>query len=627
MAFTAIPPEKIPASDFVANRLSLLYPEVSISETARDFDTEAYCFRLTGPSRRSADLTFSREQLDDLRDNPEEPNSNYSTELLGCLDSQIREVVDIAGLIFFSEDVFRFLLLRLLDSEAKAGRPVNKWDVIGKGTKGQLEWRLKTEFTPSEKQSLVWAWNSLVDLRMIASTGTDLVAPDDWVKITDLGTSAFQGRRFEKYVSTAGETVEAITAPTSKDANERRLGGEMRKPLTSPDEGEIDLAKYDGWQPLLDDRKPGQEKLLGSGGQGRVYLVRSPKRVEWLQKGRDTILRNLLDVPTGGLNAEEFARLIRDLGTSDPEDGLGALKQFQIPSDNKEEEAKAVGRLEAEVKALNALKSQPGVLKLLHSNIAERFIVTEYHSRGTLDKHLGRFKGNAPAALKAFRPLVAAVCEIHEGGAIHRDIKPENIFVSTSGDLVLGDFGIVFFRQSPERLTSTFERVGSHEWMAPWAYKRSRLALDEVSPTLDIFPLAKVLWCMIAGENMLRYWEYESEENNLAQLFPYDTLMPLINDRIFAKRIVRHEDACDGSASSLLSAVDDLISQIEKRRGFKPDGATNWFCQICGRGVYQISGMNYTMEAIRHGGSINSQILKLDVCVCDHCGHAELFQK
>jgi len=626
MAFKAIPPAKIPAFEVVLKRLELLYPEVSISETARDFDTEAYCLRLIGPTNRTADLVLSRELLEDLRDNPPPKDSKYSTELLGRLDSLIQKSVETRGLISFSEDALRLLLLWFLNSEAN-GNAVNKWNIIGRGMKGRLEIWLKTEFLPNEKQSLMWAWKNLEDQRMIASTGTDLVAPDDWVSITDRGRFAFQGKSLDEYSSSEGALLEALTAPTLQDRSKRSSDEGTKGSSNAPDRGETNLVKYDGWQPLSDDRQPDQEKLLGKGGQGRVYLARSPELVVRVQRAKERVLQNILDAPTGGFDAEELARLVRELGASDPENGLGALKQFQIATDNKEEEAKAVGRLEAEVKALDALKGQPGVLKLLHSNIPERFIVTEYHSRGTLDKHIGYFKGNAPAALEAFRPLVAAVCKIHEAGAIHRDIKPENIFVNNAGGLVLGDFGIVFFQHGSERLTSTFERVGSHEWMAPWAYKRSKLALDDVGPTLDIFPLAKVLWCMISGENMLPYWEYESEENNLAQLFPYDTLMPLINEHIFAKRIVRYENGCDGSARNLLSAVDGLIDQIEKKRGYKPDGATNWFCQICGTGVYQISGMNYTMEAIRHGGSINSQILKLDVCVCNHCGHAELFQK
>ena len=154
---------------------------------------------------------------------------------------------------------------------------------------------------------------------------------------------------------------------------------------------------------------------------------------------------------------------------------------------------------------MGTLQDQPGILKLLHANVADRFIVTEFYERGTLNKHLGTFKGDAFAAIKAFRPLVDAVRRIHSRAAIHRDIKPENIFVTASGDLVLGDFGIVFFQEGLERPTTTYERAGSHEWMAPWAYKNAKLELSEIDQRLDIFPLAKVLWSMIAGRNGFPY--------------------------------------------------------------------------------------------------------------------------
>lgn len=111
-------------------------------------------------------------------------------------------------------------------------------------------------------------------------------------------------------------------------------------------------------------------------------------------------------------------------------------------------------------------------------------------------KHLDKYKGRALAVLLAFKPLVQGVGLIHEQGAIHRDIRPENIFVANDGRLVLGDFGVVFFRdQKRARLTEIYgERVGSHWWMAPWVYAPARVEIDEIKPALDIFPLAKVLW-------------------------------------------------------------------------------------------------------------------------------------
>jgi len=144
------------------------------------------------------------------------------------------------------------------------------------------------------------------------------------------------------------------------------------------------MQMYDGWEPLQDDKNPQREKMLGKGGQGEVYLVRSPQRAASRQNLDAHIIQLLLGVGHNTSTAAVLAKSLMELGGPDPHESLGALKKFIIPTDNKDEEAKAIGRLESEVKALNALRDQPGVLKLLHANVAQRFIVTEYHGRGTL---------------------------------------------------------------------------------------------------------------------------------------------------------------------------------------------------------------------------------------------------
>src|SRR5277367_1102282 len=143
----AIAAGEVPAFDLVATRLRQLYPQLSVLETARDFNTDVYCFRLIGPTNRPADLILSREQLNDLRDNPEQSNSEYTIEIIGRLDSQIRERVETAGLLSFTEDVLRFLLLRFIDFRSTSRAVTNKWNAIGRGAKGQFEEWLRTELT------------------------------------------------------------------------------------------------------------------------------------------------------------------------------------------------------------------------------------------------------------------------------------------------------------------------------------------------------------------------------------------------------------------------------------------------------------------------------------------------
>jgi serine/threonine protein kinase len=385
--------------------------------------------------------------------------------------------------------------------------------------------------------------------------------------------------------------------------------------------------RYDGWEPLPDENDPQREKTLGKGGQGVVYLARSPERAARLREADEQVKQILIQNISLQYDAAELAKCLVDLGGGDPKESFGALKHFQIPPDNKDEEVKAIGRLESEVKALHALREHPAVLKLMHDNVAQRFIVTEYHERGTLDMHLELFKGNVLAALEEFKPLIDAVCRIHKEGAIHRDIKPENIFVTASGSLVLGDFGIVFFQKGSDRLTTTYERVGSHEWMAPWAYKRKKLDISNINHTLDIFPLAKVLWSMIAGQNGFPFWEFERDENNLENLFPNDPFMSLVNKRLLSKRIVREENDCSGSAQDFLTEVENLINQLKISPGYKPNRASAWSCGVCGKGSYHSAGPKHQVKGFREGGPVLEQEIRLYVFACDHCGHAELFTR
>lgn len=370
-------------------------------------------------------------------------------------------------------------------------------------------------------------------------------------------------------------------------------------------------------------------KKLGEGGQGTVYLARSPERIQQIRNDLDELSLHLRSI-SNTYGSEDLAKCIVRLGSPDPSEDLGALKKFDIPAGLEQgaklgfpvpaaaaEGMQALGRLEEEVRALRELQ-HPAILKLLSANPSKRFIVTEYHPNGTLDKHLDRYKGKVSQALEAFRPLVDAVCAIHERGAIHRDIKTKNIFVATDGRLVLGDFGIVFFANG-NRQTKTFEKVGTFHWMAPWAYRNERLAIEEITPALDIFPLAKVLWAMISGRDGFPLWECDRDENNLEKIFPHDAVMHLVNS-LLKKCIVREEKDCKLSAKELLAEVDGLIESSAFRPVGKPDQGP-WLCRMCGRGHYSQFGATNPLVS-RLSSTMQREFT---ISVCDKCGHTETF--
>ena len=389
------------------------------------------------------------------------------------------------------------------------------------------------------------------------------------------------------------------------------------------------MVDFDGWEKI--------EPALGEGGQGIVYKARNPQRAARIRESSGYVtgaLRTLQGVGPKPDIVDLMSRIV-ELGSPDPVESLGALKVLKLPDDTAEK-AKARGRLDKEIAALGTA-NHPAVLKLLHSNLDKGFIVTEYHPCGTLDVHLDEYKGRALEALVAFRPLVQAVALIHKEtllnrhvqGAIHRDIKPENIFVGSDGRLVLGDFGIVLFKDGSGRLTETYERAGSRDWMAPWANTHHRLTLEAVNPTLDIFPLGKVLWCMISGRRSLDYWYFKrpqkgsSPSNNLEELFPDDVGMAVVNE-ILAACVVENEDDCIQSASKLLGMVDQAIARL-RSSGIRPRGSVSWPWRVCGRGFYRKAPIDTSFQIqLSPMNVVNAKALAF-VCDNEDCRHIEYF--
>jgi serine/threonine protein kinase len=115
------------------------------------------------------------------------------------------------------------------------------------------------------------------------------------------------------------------------------------------------------------------------------------------------------------------------------------------------------------------LGSHPNIVNLIHSfeTDAHIYIVLEFCSRGDLYEAIRT--GTGPLETEHVRQfmlqLVDAVAYIHAKGMYHRDIKPENIFLTQSGEMKLGDFGLATTE------TWTYETtVGSDRYMSPEQY-------------------------------------------------------------------------------------------------------------------------------------------------------------
>lgn len=366
-----------------------------------------------------------------------------------------------------------------------------------------------------------------------------------------------------------------------------------------------DRTNFNGWE-KLDSR--------GKGGQGEVFRVRKggDSPAVSVDRGMDAIrgcaaYASRPDRETAGREFVSFIRdIVREVAAGDRAP-LGALKMLHTIEDQSASE-KAGGRMAQEVAALNRFQ-HPSLVRILEAKPDERWFVMEYFDRGTLHGHLTRFRGDVLSSLRAFRPLLEAVAELHKGGYVHRDIKPANVFIADDGHLVLGDFGLVINPGAADpRLTDTYENVGSRDWMPGWAMG---VRMDDVKPNFDVFSLGKLLWSMVSGKPFLRLWYFLEPEFDLERMFASEPAVRWAT-RIFRKCIVEREADCLNDAGELLMLVDETIGALRiggqvlrKKDGF------HLRCNVCGLGSFYVK--------IPYGGE--------DMVVfCDNCGHGFSFR-
>jgi len=192
-----------------------------------------------------------------------------------------------------------------------------------------------------------------------------------------------------------------------------------------------------------------------------------------------------------------------------------ALGQSNFAVDDRSEEL-AIHRL---------IGNHPNIVNLVHHFETEShvYLVLEYCSNGDLYEaiRLGRGPLETENIRDAMLQLIDAVDFMHSKGVYHRDIKPGNIFLSNTGAIKLGDFGLA----SKEEM-STEAAVGSDRYMAPEQMEPSE---DGYSPAkADVWALGICLLNVLFARNPFAtptlsdplFADFASDRQTLFDVFP-----------------------------------------------------------------------------------------------------------
>lgn len=124
------------------------------------------------------------------------------------------------------------------------------------------------------------------------------------------------------------------------------------------------------------------------------------------------------------------------------------------------------------------------------------YIIMDYMSGGSLTAKI-RAKGrlDVSEAVKIAAKVATALEVAHRAGMVHRDIKPDNILFDDDGEPRLADLGIAKFSSGESATTATNIIIGTPSYMAP----EQMVDSHRVDARADVYSLGIVLHEMLTG--------------------------------------------------------------------------------------------------------------------------------
>jgi serine/threonine protein kinase/tetratricopeptide (TPR) repeat protein len=215
------------------------------------------------------------------------------------------------------------------------------------------------------------------------------------------------------------------------------------------------------------------EGLLGHGGFGITYLSRD------LQLNIHVAVKEYLPRQLAGRSADQ--RQVSVFSGDERKHFEYGLKRFL-------DEAQAIARFDNHPNIVN--------VKDYFEENDTAYMVMSYVEGVNLKTYLERKGGKLPfeLALSIMMPVMDALREVHGAGILHRDVSPDNVYLATSGQVILLDFGAArYFTTEYSHSISLILKAG----YAPEEQYRRR---GKQGAWTDAYSTAATLYRAITGE-------------------------------------------------------------------------------------------------------------------------------
>lgn len=241
---------------------------------------------------------------------------------------------------------------------------------------------------------------------------------------------------------------------------------------------------------------------------------------------------------------------------------------------------------------LKMLSGTPGVVGFIDefSENNTEYFVMEFIEGVTLKRLTTKNGGTIPfgSSMYIFLLVGSILMSIHSSGVIHRDISPENIMISSSGDIVIIDFGA-----AKNRFSSYVDKTAflKHGFAPPEQYEIN----GKHGEWTDIYALGATFYTIVSGQPLIDS-QVRKEGDTMRSLYQLDCGMPKdLSDFI--------DKALALNIYDRYNSVVDFFEDMERYSSYADDGIDSSLMQIVN--MYHISEVRKTNT----GRSVYSSVL------------------